>query len=114
MELPESKNKKSFFEWQHEVDKTVNQLGGYWPPLGMLAAAVEEMGEVARVMNRIEGVKNHKKGETPQMLGEELADTIYALLCIANSYNLNMDNEMDRILHKFLTRDANRFVSNGS
>jgi NTP pyrophosphatase (non-canonical NTP hydrolase) len=99
-------------EWQQRVDILVKQMGGYWPPLGMLAALVEEVGEVARNINGLERIKAKKPTESHKELGEELADTIYALICIANHYKINLNTELERVLNKYAIRDKNRF--NGS
>ena len=54
---------KSFLEIQKTIDKFINKHGGYWPPLSMFAALVEEIGELARELNHLEKHKTKKLGK---------------------------------------------------
>jgi len=63
---------------QEIVDSWIDQFEeGYWPPLSMLASIVEEVGELAREINDLEGYKKKKVTEKKKNLGLELADVIF-------------------------------------
>ncbi|MHA1143722.1 MAG: nucleotide pyrophosphohydrolase [Candidatus Helarchaeota archaeon] len=99
---------------QKRVDKWIKQFEvGYWPPLSMFAALVEEVGELGREINSLEGHKPKKIAdpETPKnILGLELADTLFSLVCIANHYDVNLESFLDRIFEKYSSRDGNRWT----
>lgn len=96
---------------QQKVDNWISKNGGYWPPLSMLAAIVEELGEVAREINATEGpkVKRDKSGNPPKVK-EELADLFFAVICMNNYYHLDMEKELLAIISKYEHRDVNRFA----
>ena len=102
-------SKNSLKELQQEVDDWIINHGGYWPPLAMLSAIMEELGELARELNYIEGFKPKKTKERKVELGQELADLLFSLLCIANYYKINLNNEFNKILKKYSERDSKRF-----
>ncbi len=83
--------------------------GGYWPPLSMLSAIVEEIGELAKEINHLEGFKPKKSNIKSPHLGEELADVIFALICLANSYKIDISYELEAVIEKYAIRDAKRF-----
>ena len=85
---------------QAEVDATIRALGGYWPPLANLARLFEECGELARAVNQVYGPKQVKSGETQAVAGEELGDTLYVLLVLANSLNLDAEGALAAVLAK--------------
>ena len=97
-------------EFQHKVDDWVSNHGGYWPPLAMLGAIVEELGELAREINHCEGFKPKKFENQESKLGEELADILFSLLCIANYYKIDLNNEFEKIIKKYLERNSTRFL----
>ncbi|MBP1912486.1 MazG nucleotide pyrophosphohydrolase domain-containing protein [Thermococcus stetteri] len=90
-------------ELQRKVDELIQKQGGYWPPFQMLAALVEEVGELADVMLAVEGVKGHGEKER---LEEELGDVLYALLCIANYYGIDASHALETTVIKYSTRDT--------
>jgi NTP pyrophosphatase (non-canonical NTP hydrolase) len=81
----------------------------YWPPLSQFARLAEEVGEVGRILNHIYGSKPKKPGEISQELGEEIADVMFALICIANKHSIDLDKEMDKVISKSINRDKDRF-----
>jgi len=99
----------SLKEFQKKIDKWILNHGGYWPPFSMLSAIVEEVGEVAKEINYLEGMKPKKSNETATKIGEELADVIFAIICVANYYKIDINDELDRVIEKFTKRDSNRF-----
>ena len=101
-------------EIQEKVDQWIDQHGGYWPPLSMLAAIMEELGEAAREVNALDGPKV-KKSDPPTIikLKEELADLLFAVICLNNFYAIDMETEILNILKKYDKRDAHRFSPRG-
>ncbi|HMF33372.1 MAG TPA: MazG nucleotide pyrophosphohydrolase domain-containing protein [Candidatus Lokiarchaeia archaeon] len=98
-------------EIQQKVDDWIATHGGYWTPLSMLAAIVEELGEVAREINAIEGPKVKKtESDDSTKLKEELADLFFALTCMNNYFQIDMEMEILAVLAKYEQRDANRFT----
>jgi len=94
---------------QKVVDEFIDKHGGYWPPLSMIAAIMEELGEVAREVNHLEGHKPKKKENDSEKLGEELGDLLFSVFCLANYYKINLDDQLDKILQKYERRDSKRF-----
>ena len=103
----------SFKNIQKAVDDWIGQFEeGYWPPLSMLAALVEETGELARELNDREG---HKKKRLPDdaNLGLELADLLFGLVCIANYYHIDLDTAFKTVFEKYTKRDSERWTKKG-
>ncbi|HBP51164.1 MAG: putative pyrophosphatase [Candidatus Shapirobacteria bacterium GW2011_GWE1_38_10] len=95
---------------QKEVDEWISQYKvGYFKPLEILARLVEEVGETARELNHLFGSKKKKPSEETQELGDEMADIIYTLACLANSLNIDLDKHFDRIMDKYKKRDKDRW-----
>jgi NTP pyrophosphatase (non-canonical NTP hydrolase) len=100
----------SLDEIQGLVDEWIQKHGGYWTPLSMLSATIEELGEISREINHLEGFKPKKRQKCVEsQLDEELADLIFSIICIANYYNINLTKGFYKILDKYTTRNSNRF-----
>lgn len=95
--------------YQKKIDKWILDHGGYWSPLSMLGAIIEELGEVAKEINHLEGYKPKKSYESATSLGQELADVIFAIICVANYYKVDINNELKLTIEKYTKRDSNRF-----
>ncbi|MCO6040290.1 MazG nucleotide pyrophosphohydrolase domain-containing protein [Thermococcus alcaliphilus] len=93
---------------QREVDRVIKSFGGYWEPFEMLGAVVEELGELSREMLKFEGIK---KDEGNSRIEEELGDVLFALICIANYYNINLEKALDKTISKYSFRDKERWRS---
>jgi len=103
---------KTLSQFQSDVDDWVGRVGGgYWPPHDNLARIVEEVGELARLINHQYGPKPKKPDEAEQELGEELADILFALICLANSEGIDLEERLAHVLHKVWHRDRYRFRS---
>lgn len=89
---------------QRAVDASILALGGYWPPLANLARLFEECGELARVVNQTHGPKPLKAGESRAEVSAELGDTLYVLLALANS----LDVDAEQALRSALAAAAER------
>jgi len=95
---------------QERVDRWIGQYkAGYWPPLANLARLIEETGELARLLNHLEGYKPKKPGEEEQDLGLELADIVYTVICIANAQGIDLEDAFNRTMRKVETRDRDRY-----
>ncbi|MGH2350945.1 MAG: MazG nucleotide pyrophosphohydrolase domain-containing protein [Chloroflexota bacterium] len=81
----------------------------YWHPLAQLARLIEELGELARVINHVYGEKPKKPDEPEQDLALEMADLLYTMICLANSQGIDLQAAFERVLDKYRTRDANRY-----
>ena len=99
----------SLKEFQKKIDDWIAHHGGYWPPLSLLSAIVEEIGELAKEINHLEGFKPKKSDNISANLGEELADVIFALICLANSYKIDISYELEAVIKKYTIRDSIRF-----
>ncbi|MFX1340568.1 MAG: nucleotide pyrophosphohydrolase [Promethearchaeota archaeon] len=95
---------------QKKIDEFIRNHGEYWPPLSMLSAVIEEIGELAREINHLEGFKPKKSTEKQIDIGEELGDIIFAIICLANYYNIDLDEKINYIIDKYQKRDSTRFI----
>ena len=95
-------------EAQRRVDEWISQFeGGYWPPLANLARLMEEVGELARLVNHRYGTKPE---ESEQDMAVELADVLFVVLCMANEQGIDLDRAFDRVMEKYRTRDGERWA----
>ena len=98
---------------QEKVDTWIKTLGvRYFSELTNLAQLVEEVGEVSRIMSRTYGDQSFKSGETDADLGDELADVMFVLICIANQTGVDLTAALERNLQKKTQRDAKRHLEN--
>lgn len=97
-------------EFQNEVDKWTGQFSPqYWSPHEILARVTEEVGELARELNARFGPKKKKPNEPQVELGDEIADIIFALACLANSQSIDLSRHLQKTIQKCYDRDNNRF-----
>lgn len=97
-------------EEQSRIDVWFKQTGNaYWKPLEMMARLTEETGELARELNHRFGPKKKKAEEDIKDVGDEIADIIVTVCCIANSLKINLDEAFDRVMKKVYERDTKRF-----
>ena len=96
-------------EIQEIVDNWIQKHGGYWSSLSMICAIMEELGEVAREVNSLEGFKPKKSNILDSNLGEELADLLFSIVCVANHYKIDLGKEFNKIIKKYSNRNSNRF-----
>ncbi|MFC4768958.1 nucleotide pyrophosphohydrolase [Effusibacillus consociatus] len=101
----------TLFEMQQEVDKHISQFKeGYFPPMSLIVRLTEELGELAREVNHRYGEKKKKAGEADGSIAEEIGDVLYCLTCLANSLHIDLEETHRSVMHKFYTRDANRWT----
>ena len=97
---------------QHIVDQWVKQYGvRYFSELTNLACLTEEVGELARVMARQYGDQSFKAGEKNN-IGEEMADILFVLTCLANQTGVNLTEEFHKTMEKKTNRDSLRHIAN--
>ncbi|MBE1424765.1 NTP pyrophosphatase (non-canonical NTP hydrolase) [Desulfomicrobium macestii] len=102
----------SLNELQEDVDAWVKTIGvRYFSELTNLGILMEEVGEVARIMTRRYGDQSFKDNEKTD-LGDELADVLFVLTCIANQTGVDLTDAMRRNLEKKTLRDKNRHKNN--
>jgi len=102
----------SLSELQKDVDTWVKAIGvRYFSELTNLGILMEEVGEVARIMTRRYGDQSFKENEKND-LGDELADVLFVLTCIANQTGVDLDEAMRRNLEKKTLRDRDRHKNN--
>jgi NTP pyrophosphatase (non-canonical NTP hydrolase) len=96
---------------QKEVDDYIGQFKeGYFSPLSLIARMTEELGELSREIQHHYGEKPKKKDEEEGSIAMELADLMYVITCMANSLDIDLEEAHKAVMHKFQTRDANRWT----
>ena len=99
-------------EAQEAVDQWIKQYGvRYFSELTNMACLTEEVGELARVISRTYGDQSFKPGEKSN-LGEEMADVLWVLLCLANQTGVNLTDELQKSIEKKTKRDKYRHINN--
>lgn len=102
---------KTLHSVQKEVDEYIGQFKeGYFPPFEMLARMTEELGELAREVQHVHGMKKKKSSEAQKSMEEELGDLLFVLICFANAEKIDMQRAHDRVMDKFNTRDQHRWT----
>ena len=97
---------------QKLVDQWIKTYGvRYFSELTNMAILTEEVGELARQMARTYGDQSFKQGETPN-LGDEMADVLWVLLCLANQTGIDLEEELRRNIEKKTSRDKTRHINN--
>jgi len=81
----------------------------YWTPHEILARLVEEVGELARLVNHQYGPKKKKPSEAEQNIEDEVGDVLYALACLANTHDIDLDEALQKSISKVESRDKSRF-----
>lgn len=100
-------------EAQETVDQWIKTTGiRYFNELTNTAILMEEVGEVARIMSRKYGEQSFKKSDEAIDLGDEMADVLFVLICLANQTGIDLTAAMEKNLQKKSIRDANRHKNN--
>jgi len=100
----------SLNDLKKQVDSWINQQDiKYWEPLSILAAIAEENGELAREINDRFGGRIKKETDDTKDIGDELADIVFNIICLANSQGINLDEAWQRKMDKCHGRDKDRF-----
>ncbi len=100
-------------EAQKKVDEWIKLYGvRYFSELTNTAILMEEVGEVARIMARRYGEQSEKESDKNKDLGDEMADVLFVLICLANQCNINLEDALSKNLDKKTDRDSERHRKN--
>lgn len=100
-------------EAQNTVDQWIKTTGiRYFNELTNTAILMEEVGEVARIMARKYGEQSFKKSDEDVNLGDEMADVLFVLICLANQTGIDLNTAFLKNLEKKTIRDAERHRTN--
>ncbi|WP_294818243.1 nucleotide pyrophosphohydrolase [uncultured Flavobacterium sp.] len=98
---------------QLDVDKWIKTHGvRYFNELTNMAQLTEEVGEVARIIARRYGEQSEKESDKAKDLGEELADVVFVVLCLANQTGINLQEAFDKKINLKSGRDHDRHHNN--
>ena len=98
---------------QLDVDNWIKEHGvRYFNELTNMAQLTEEVGEVARIIARRYGEQSEKESDKNKDLGEELADVVLVVLCLANQTEINLQEAFDKKMEPKSNRDKDRHKNN--
>lgn len=99
-------------EAQKQVDEWIHKYGvRYFSELTNMACLTEEVGELARIMARKYGDQSFKENEKCN-LGDEMADVLWVLICLANQTGIDLSEEFKKNMDKKTKRDNKRHLEN--
>lgn len=105
--------KKDLNALQAQVDEWIKTVGvRYFSELTNMAMLTEEVGEVARIIARRYGEQSEKESDKAKDLGDEMADVLFVLICLANQTGINLQEAFDKNMAKKTERDATRHLNN--
>jgi NTP pyrophosphatase (non-canonical NTP hydrolase) len=105
--------KMTIEEAQNQVDAWIKEYGvRYFNELTNMAILTEEVGEVARIISRKYGEQSEKESDKGKDLGDEMADVLWVLLCLANQCNINLTEAFAANITKKTNRDSDRHIQN--
>ena len=100
-------------ELQQQVDHWIKTIGvRYFNELTNLAILTEEVGELARIISRKYGEQSFKNEEEEKNLGDEMADVLWVLICLANQTGVDLEESIRRNIEKKTKRDQDRHKNN--
>lgn len=100
-------------EAQDKVDAWIKTVGvRYFNELTNMAILTEEVGELARIMARRYGEQSEKESDKNKDLGDEMADVLWVLICLANQTGIDLTEAFHKNLDKKNIRDATRHLDN--
>ncbi|HMV09092.1 MAG TPA: nucleotide pyrophosphohydrolase [Cyclobacteriaceae bacterium] len=100
-------------EAQTQVDQWIKTHGvRYFSELTNMAILTEETGEVARIIARRYGEQSEKESDKSKDLGDEMADVLWVLICLANQTGVNLTDAFQKNMEKKTLRDHDRHKSN--
>ncbi len=98
---------------QEQVDDWIKKYGvRYFSELTNMAILTEEVGEVARLISRKYGDQSFKAGESEKDLGDEMADVLWVLICLANQTGVDLTEAFKKNIEKKTQRDEKRHLNN--
>jgi len=100
-------------EAQQQVDQWIKTHGvRYFNELTNMAILTEEVGEVARIIARRYGEQSEKESDKQKDLGDEMADVLWVLMCLANQTGINLTEAFQKNMEKKTLRDKDRHHQN--
>lgn len=100
-------------EAQEQVDAWINTTGvRYFNELTNTAILMEEVGELARLMARTYGEQSFKESDKDRDLGDEMADVLWVLMCLANQTGVDLTQALQKNIEKKTLRDSERHKNN--
>ena len=100
-------------EAQKTVDEWINTIGvRYFNELTNMAQLTEEVGEVARIIARRYGEQSEKESDKDKDLGEEFADVLFVLICLANQTGIDLTEAFNKRMDNKNKRDKDRHKNN--
>jgi NTP pyrophosphatase (non-canonical NTP hydrolase) len=100
-------------EAQAKIDQWIKDYGvRYFDEMTNMAILMEEVGEVARIMARRYGEQSEKESDKNKDLGDEMADVLFVLMCLANQTGVDLENALEKNLEKKTNRDHSRHKEN--
>lgn len=100
-------------EAQQMVDHWIKTIGvRYFSELTNMAILTEEVGELARIMARTYGDQSFKKSDEGKNLGDEMADVLWVLICLANQTGVDLNEAFLKNMDKKTSRDKDRHQNN--
>lgn len=98
---------------QEQVDRWIKTVGvRYFSELTNMTILTEEVGELARLMARIYGEQSFKESDKDRDLGDEMADVLWVLICLANQTGVDLTKALAKNFEKKNSRDAERHQQN--
>ena len=98
---------------QEQVDNWIKTYGvRYFNELTNMTILTEEVGELARIMARTYGEQSFKERDKHRDLGDEMADVLWVLLCLANQTGVDLTAAFEKNLQKKTNRDKERHINN--
>jgi len=100
-------------EAQAQVDEWIKTVGvRYFNELTNMTILMEEVGELARIMSRTYGEQSFKESDKGKDLGDEMADVLWVLICLANQTGVDLTEAMKKNFEKKNVRDIDRHKNN--
>ena len=100
-------------EAQQQVDQWIKTVGvRYFSELTNMAILTEEVGELARIMARTYGEQSFKESDKQRNLGDEMADVLWVLICLANQTGVDLTGALQKNFEKKNSRDKERHQQN--
>ena len=98
---------------QKDVDEWIKTTGvRYFSELTNLGVLMEEVGELSRIMVRKYGEQSFKESDKGKDLGDEMADVLWVLMCLANQTGVDLTEALEKNFEKKTRRDGNRHRDN--
>ncbi|WP_287587478.1 MazG nucleotide pyrophosphohydrolase domain-containing protein [Candidatus Borrarchaeum sp.] len=100
-------------ELQKIVDEFINEIGGYWEDPIILARMIEELGEIAHVLQRLKGFRPIAKEDShinfEAELELEIGDLLFVLISLANKRNIDLEAVLIKVIEKYRQRDLKKW-----